>query len=236
MEKIRLQKYLADAGVASRRKCEDLISAGRVSVNGETIIKPGTKVGLQDKVRLDGKPLRTSGPLLYIMLHKPEGVISSVFDPKNRPVVTDFVRDIPARLFPVGRLDYDTSGLILLTNDGSLAQKLTHPSYMVPKTYIAILQGLPSREGQEAFKTGLQIDTGTKTAPADFKILKKAPHGCTARITIYEGRNRQVRKMCEQIGCKVLQLKRISIGGLKLRDLARGQYRHLSKTELQGLL
>ena len=234
---IRLQKYLADSGVASRRKSEDLIVSGRVSVNGHIMTQLGTKIiPGHDIVALDGKNIRCQSQMVYIILHKPEGVITSVSDPHKRPVVIDFVRDIPARLFPVGRLDYDSSGLLLLTNDGQLAQKLTHPRHLIPKTYIARLRGVPKKEDILAFKNGLRIDDGPKTAPAKMKILDLKPPGCIARITIYEGRNRQIRKMCEAIGCPVLQLKRVSMASLKLGNLPRGKYRHLTKTELNGLM
>ena len=245
MDKIRLQKYLADAGVASRRKSEALITAGKVSVNGHVVTQLGTKVSLDDTVTLDGKIIRPSIKFVYIMLHKPEGVITSASDPHNRPVVMDFVRDISVRLFPVGRLDYDSSGLLLLTNDGQLAQKLAHPSNLTAKTYIAHLRGVPTANNLRAFKEGLIIDDGPKTAPAKIKILDKKIAGhssegrrnfdCTVRITIYEGRNRQIRKMCEAIGCRVLQLKRISMGPLKLGDLPRGKYRHLTTAEIKNL-
>lgn len=236
-ENIRLQKYLADSGIASRRKCEELITAGKVSVNGQTITALGTKIAPGvDSVALDGKPVLPVNRLVYIMLHKPEGYITSVSDPHNRPVVTDLVRDISARLFPVGRLDYDSSGLLILTNDGHLAQKVTHPSHSIPKTYIARLRGVPDKKGLRDFCEGLIIDHNWKTAPAKIKILdKQNPPGCTARITICEGRNRQVRKMCEAIGCPVLQLKRVAIGSLKLGGLPRGKYRHLSEAEIGGL-
>jgi len=238
MDKIRLQKYLANAGVASRRKAEEMIAAGRVSVNGETITELGTKIiPGQDKVAADGKPVRTKAVKpIYIMLHKPEGVITSVSDPHNRPVVLDLLKDIPARLFPVGRLDYDSSGLILLTNDGEAAQKMTHPSHSVPKTYIVRLGGIPDQKGLRRFKEGLIIDDGPKTAAAQIKILEKKPPGCIVRITISEGRNRQVRKMCEAIGCPVQQLKRVSMGTLKLGSLPRGKYRHLTAGEVKQLI
>ncbi|MCL2398721.1 MAG: rRNA pseudouridine synthase [Defluviitaleaceae bacterium] len=236
MEKIRLQKYLADAGVASRRKSEEIIAAGRVSVNGEVVIQPGTKLcPTQDIVVLDGKVVTNNSKLVYIMIHKPEGVITSVHDPHGRPVVLDFVKDIPLRLFPVGRLDYDSSGLLLLTNDGKLAQILTHPSYSIPKTYIANLKETPNKEKLHLFKKGLIID-GIKTAPAKIKILNKKGQGCIVSITIYEGRNRQIRKMCDSIKCPVLQLKRVSMGSIKLGNLPRGKYRHLTDFELKEIL
>jgi len=235
-DNIRLQKYLADAGVASRRKSEVLIADGRVSINGQIITQLGAKISPdKDIITLDGKVVHVNTQWVYIMLHKPEGVITSVSDPHKRPVVLDLVQDISARLFPVGRLDYDSSGLLLLTNDGQLAQMLTHPRHSVPKTYVARLQGIPSREGIQAFKKGLIIGDGPKTAPAQIKILDKKPSGCVARIAIHEGRNRQIRKMCEAIGCPVLQLKRVSMGSLKLGSLPRGKYRHLTKEEVREL-
>jgi 23S rRNA pseudouridine2605 synthase len=176
--------------------------------------------------------IKPADKFIYIMLHKPEGVVSTVKDPQNRPVVLDYVKNIQARLFPVGRLDYDTSGLILLTNDGGLAQRLSHPRYEIKKTYIARLRGIPGKKGIEQFKSGLNIDDDKLTAPADISIEKTSPTGCTVRITLREGRNRQVRKMCEAIGCPVLSLKRVSVGGLELGGLHKGEYRHLSKWEL----
>ena len=241
-ELTRLQKYLADAGVASRRKAEELITQGKVYVNGKKVTQLGTKVCPQnDVVTINGKVVRAENvKTIYIMLHKPEGVITSASDPHGRPVVTDFVKDVPARLFPVGRLDYDSSGLLLLTNDGNIAQKLTHPKYEIHKTYVAKLKNTPTKESLISFKNGLIIeDDGKKTAPAKIKIIKKAPAnkgGCTVQITITEGRNRQVRKMCAAIGCPVLQLKRIGMGTLKLGGLDRGKYRHLAKDEVKNLL
>jgi len=233
MENVRLQKYLADAGIASRRKSEEIITAGRVSVNGKIITELGTKVSQNDAICLDGKPVEAKAKLIYIMLHKPEGVITSVSDPQGRPVVLDFVKDINARLFPVGRLDFDSSGLLLLTNDGKLAQKLTHPSYSVPKTYIACLRKIPSREGLKAFREGLKIDEGPKTSAARIMILDKET--CTVQITIKEGRNRQIRKMCDAIGCPVLSLQRVGMGSLKLGNLRLGKYRHLTKEEIANV-
>ena len=233
---IRLQKYLADAGIASRRKCEEFIAEGKVTVNGQVLTALGTKVSPDDKICFKGKIVKPKTKPIYIVLHKPEGVITSASDPHNRPIVLDFIKDINVRLFPVGRLDYDSSGLLLLTNDGELAQKLTHPRYSVPKTYIARLQGIPNAAALRAFKEGLIIDEGAKTSPAKIKILKKTPLGCSVQITITEGRNRQVRKMCDKIGCPVLSLKRIAMGNLKLGGLGRGEYRNLTKAEIKGLL
>jgi len=234
MENIRLQKYLADAGIASRRKSEEYIINGRVSVNGKIITALGTKVSKSDTVHVDGNPVVLTSRLVYIMLHKPEGVITSASDPQGRPVVLDFVKDIKERIFPVGRLDYDSSGLLLLTNDGKLAQKLTHPSYNIPKTYIAHLRRIPNSEGLKAFKDGIKIDEGPKTSPAKIKILDNET--CAVQITIKEGRNRQVRKMCDAIGCPVLSLKRVAMGSLKLGSLSRGKYRHLTGDEVRRIV
>ena len=239
-EAVRLQKYLAEAGVASRRKAEALIAAGRVSVNGEVVSAQGIKVVPgQDRVTLDGATVRPATQKIYLLLHKPEGVVTTLHDPQGRPTVAQFVRDIPQRVFPVGRLDYDTSGLLLLTNDGDLAQRLTHPRHQIPKTYVARLQGIPQREGLHAFQTGILVE-GKITAPAQIEVLRdKRPSpvkgGCTVRITLHEGRNRQVRKMCEAIGCPVVSLKRVSIGPVKLGGLPRGQRRPLTAAELCAL-
>jgi len=234
---VRLHKFMADAGLASRRKCELLIEAGKVYVNGQRVTARGIKI-IPDKdvVSYGGKIISVKKELKYVMLHKPEGVISSVSDPKGRRVVTDLIKDIPGRLFPVGRLDYDSSGLIIMTNDGGLAQRLTHPSHHMPKTYIAELDKLPTKGGLNAFRTGLKIDGGPKTAAAKIKILSTKQGGATAQIIIYEGRNRQIRKMCEAIGTRVLRLKRVAVGGLKLGNLPRGGYRFLTGDEVRGLL
>lgn len=236
---------MADCGIESRRKSEKIIESGRVSVNGQIVTLLGTKISPEmDEIALDGKIIypKPEDSLKYIMLHKPEGVITSVSDPQKRRVVLDFISDVPGRLFPVGRLDYDSSGLILLTNDGQMAQKLTHPSFMISKTYIARLRGIPDKDKIQSFREGLYIDDGhvsKMTAPAKFKLLGKPGKnlsGCTAQITISEGRNRQIRKMCNAIGCPVLHLKRISIGPIKLGNLPKGQYRYLTQQDLRQLL
>ena len=235
---MRLQKYLSGCGIASRRKAEEMITAGRVSVNGHTVTTLGTKIQPDaDKIALDGTIVATASgnSLIYVILHKPEGVITSVSDPQNRPVVMDYVKDIQTRIFPVGRLDFDSSGLLLLTNDGELTNKLTHPSYSVPKTYIARLKKVPDKGSIKAFKEGLILEDGYKTAPADIKIIKKSVDSSTVRIIIHEGRNRQIRKMCKAIGCPVTSLKRVSMGPLKLGNLARGAYRHLTQHEVSSV-
>ena len=232
---IRLQKYLADCGVASRRKAEELIQAGAVTVNGAVVTQLGVKVdGDVDAVTVNGKPAAPQATMYYVMLHKPEGYVTTVSDQFNRPAVTDLVGDIPARLFPVGRLDYNSSGLLLLTNDGALAYRLTHPKHNIPKVYIARVRGVPTAEALAQFRRGLDID-GRKTAPAQVQAVKQGGDTASLRITITEGRNRQVRKMCDAIGHPVLSLKRIATGKLYLGELPKGAYRYLTEGEVSYL-
>ncbi|MBQ9519480.1 MAG: rRNA pseudouridine synthase [Firmicutes bacterium] len=229
---VRLQKYLADAQVASRRKAEEIILSGRVSVNGEVITQLGTKVEEGDTVCLDGKEVRPTEKLVYIMLHKPDGYVTTAKEQFGRPAVLDLV-DCGYRIYPVGRLDYDTSGLLLLTNDGDLTYKLTHPKHNVEKTYIAQVEGTPTEEEMKRFREGLEIEDYV-TAPAKIKVLKKATL-TTLKIVIHEGKNRQVRKMCDAIGHKVRRLKRVATGRLSLGDLEMGKYRHLTEDEIEYL-
>ncbi|MCL2216973.1 MAG: rRNA pseudouridine synthase [Defluviitaleaceae bacterium] len=239
---IRLQKLLANAGVASRRKAEELIVAGRVTVNG-VVAELGGKAGPGDALAVDGQPVAVDEPQkIYIMLHKPEGVVTTVTDPFNRTTVMDCVSEIEERLFPVGRLDYDTSGLLLLTNDGDWTNSLTHPRHEVRKTYIAVVKGVPTADELRTFRQGLEIE-GRRTSRCEVEILPpkhdkpfgKQATGPTAklRIIIKEGRNRQVRKMCEAIGHPVISLKRVAIGGLRLDNLPRGKWRHLTIQEVK---
>ena len=233
---IRLQKWLADAGVASRRKAEEIILEGRVAVNG-IVAQLGTKANTTtDVVTVDGKSIEIAQEKIYIMLHKPEGVVTTVTDPFSRSTVMDFIsEEITARLYPVGRLDYDTSGLLLMTNDGEWAQKLTHPKHEVKKTYIAIVKGIPTASALKKFKEGLVID-GKKTSRCDIKQESVVKGNAKLRITIHEGRNRQVRRMCEAIGHDVISLKRVAIGELKLNELGRGKWRHLTRQEVKGCI
>ncbi len=228
----RLQKYLADAQVASRRKAEEIILSGRVSVNGDIVTQLGTKVEDGDTVCVDGKEVRPVQKNIYIMLHKPEGYVTTAKEQFGRPAVLDLV-DCGCRIYPVGRLDYDTSGLLLLTNDGELTYRLTHPKHNVEKTYIAQVEGTPSDEEMQRFRKGLEIDDYI-TAPAKIKILKKAAL-TTLKIVIHEGKNRQVRKMCDAIGHKVRRLKRVATGKLSLGDLEKGKYRQLTEEEIDYL-
>lgn len=228
---IRLQKYLADSGICSRRKAEEYILAGRVRVNGEVINTLGTKVDDEkDKIYFDNKLLKQEEKKVYLMLNKPEGYVTTVKDQFDRKTVMDLIKDIPYRIVPIGRLDYDTSGLLLFTNDGEVVYKLTHPKHNIDKVYEAKIKGIPSKEEIKNFENGLYIDN-YKTSKAKLEIIKTEKDTSIVRITIHEGKNRQVRKMCEKIGHSVIKLKRISIGNLKLGNLPVGEYRILNKKE-----
>jgi pseudouridine synthase len=229
----RLQKFLAASGVCSRRKAEELILSGRVAVNGQTVSVLGAKVSGADKVLVDGRPVSASRRV-YVMLHKPEGYITSARDQFNRPTVMDLVTRYDTRLYPVGRLDYDTSGLLLLTNDGELTQALTHPGREVEKVYIARIKGVPAPDEMERFRAGLRIE-GYTTAPAGIHIVKSSGENISVKITIHEGRTRQVRKMCDAIGHPVIFLKRVATGRLYLGDLPRGASRELTGAEVSYL-
>ncbi|MBH5318000.1 rRNA pseudouridine synthase [Paenibacillus sp. GSMTC-2017] len=233
----RLQKILAQAGVASRRKCEELILSGAVEVNGEKVTTLGVKADpATDVITVNGKTVRGEQKL-YLMLNKSKGVITSAKDPQGRKIVTDFLPGIKERVYPVGRLDYDTEGLLLLTNDGEFANLLTHPSHHVPKTYHATVKGIPHGTALEQLQRGILLEDGM-TAPAEVEYhdVDQEKKEATISITIYEGRNRQVRRMFEAINHKVVRLKRIKFGDLSLHNLARGKYRHLTEKEVQELL
>ncbi len=231
----RLQKVLAEYGIASRRKCEQLILEGKVKVNGVLVTELGTKVDkFYDEIALDDNKLISLDKKVYVLLNKPIGYICSVKDQFNRPVVTDLLKSLKGRIYPVGRLDYDTEGLLILTNDGDLAYILTHPKHEVNKEYVALVSGIVQDEDIEKFKLGLFIDD-YKTAPAILEILKKNKDTSLIKVTIHEGKNRQIRKMCEAIGHKVINLERISIGNISLGKLASGKYRFLSEKEINYL-
>ena len=222
---VRLQKLLASCGITSRRKAEWLIANGRVLVNGEVVTELGARAFETDEITVDGEKLVLQEKM-YIMLHKPAGIITSVKDERGRKTVLDLVpKDV--RLFPVGRLDFETSGLLFLTNDGEWANKLTHPSMKVEKTYVATVKGMPTRNTLMAFRRGLLVD-GKLTAPCNAELIGPS----TIKIVLHEGRNRQVRKMCEAIGHPVVSLKRVSIGSFELGELAPGQWRHLTDIEV----
>lgn len=234
MSGIRLQKFLAHAGVASRRAAEEIIKQGRVAVNNIIVENVGMSVTEDDLVTVDGKPVKTEAEKIYIMLNKPVGYVSTSKDQFGRPTVLDLVKDTGKRLYPVGRLDYDTSGLILLTNDGDFTYQLTHPKHEIDKVYEALIAGSPGKEEIKRFESGLKIEDYT-TSISRFEILEKNADNTLVRITIHEGKNRQVRKMCEAIGHKVLTLKRIQIGPIALDKLPQGKWRHLSDAELKML-
>ena len=216
----RLQKVIAHAGLASRRKAEELIKEGKVKVNGQVVRELGIKVGPNDKVEVNEVPLQKEAPV-YFVFYKPRGVISAVADDKNRKVVTDYFPHIKERIYPIGRLDYDTSGLLLLTNDGEFANALMHPKHEVDKVYVAKVTGITLRENLRKLEKGIQLEDG-KTAPAKTKVLSidKRKQSAIVEITIHEGRNRQVRRMFEAIGHPVLKLKRERYGYLTLHGLS----------------
>ncbi|WP_273129113.1 23S rRNA pseudouridine(2605) synthase RluB [Metabacillus sp. HB246100] len=231
----RLQKVIAHAGYASRRKAEELILEGKVKVNGKIVKELGTKVTDSDKVEVEGIPLEREEPV-YVLLYKPSGVISAVKDDKGRKVVTDFFPYIKQRIYPVGRLDYDTSGLLLLTNDGEFANILMHPRYEVEKSYVAKVKGIPTREKIRELEKGVHLEDG-KTAPANAKILSvdKKKNTCILELKIHEGRNRQVRRMFEAIGYPVQKLKREKYAFLNLSGLNTGDSRELTPHEVKQL-
>lgn len=231
----RLQKVIAHAGIASRRKAEEMILEGRVKVNGSVVKELGRKVTSSDRVEVDGVQIEGEEPV-YFLFYKPRGVISSVQDDKGRKVVTDFFQTIEQRIYPVGRLDYDTSGLLLLTNDGEFANLLMHPSNEIDKVYVAKVKGIPSKEKLTSLSRGVMLEDG-KTAPAKTKLLSvdKKKDSAIVEITIHEGRNRQVRRMFEAIGHPVLKLKREKYGFLTLNGLRTGEIRELTHHEVKQL-
>ncbi|QJC16582.1 23S rRNA pseudouridine(2605) synthase RluB [Bacillus subtilis] len=231
----RLQKVIAHAGVASRRKAEELIKEGKVKVNGKVVTELGVKVTGSDQIEVNGLKVEREEPV-YFLLYKPRGVISAVQDDKGRKVVTDFFKNIPQRIYPIGRLDYDTSGLLLLTNDGEFANKLMHPKYEIDKTYVAKVKGIPPKELLRKLERGIRMEEG-KTAPAKAKLLSldKKKQTSIIQLTIHEGRNRQVRRMFEAIGHEVIKLKREEYAFLNLRGLHTGDARELTPHEVKRL-
>ena len=231
----RLQKVMANAGVASRRASEKLILAGKVMVNGQVVTELGTKVTGADVILVNGQAIDQEKKAYYLF-YKPRGVISAVSDDKGRKVVTDYFEEIPERLYPVGRLDYDTSGLLLMTNDGQLANALMHPRFKVDKVYVAKVKGLVQTEDLKRLRQGLVVD-GKKTAKAKAKLLKqdKAKGISLVQLTIHEGRYHQVKKMFEALGYRVSKLKRERYAFLDLSGLTSGDYRKLTAAEVKGL-
>lgn len=231
----RLQKVIAQAGIASRRKAEQLIEEGKVTVNGKKITELGTKVGLNDEVKVEGVPIERERKVYYLF-YKPRGIISAVTDDKNRKTVVDYFPHVEERIFPVGRLDYDTSGLLLMTNDGEFANLMTHPRYQMDKTYIVKTEGIVERHLLKRIMSGLQLEDG-KTAPAKVKELAidRKKNRSLLEVTIHEGRNRQVRRMFEAIGHPVQKLRRDRFAHLTLQGLNAGDYRELTAHEVKQL-
>jgi 23S rRNA pseudouridine2605 synthase len=228
---MRLGKYLAVCGVASRRGAEELVRAGRVTLGGRAVTDPAREVSGEEPVALDGRPVRPPAGSVVYALHKPTGVVCTARDTHGRPTVTELVRHPGVRLYPVGRLDMDTSGLILLTNDGELAHRLTHPSFGVERVYVARVGRPPvRRQALRALRTGVELQDGP-TAPARVRLL--APD--TLELTLHEGRKRQVRRMCEAVGHPVISLRRVRFGPLELGELAPGEHRRLGDAQLAAL-
>ena len=233
----RLQKYLAQCGVASRRKCEELILQGRVQVNWVTVTELGTKINPEkDKIKFDGKDIKQAQKLVYILLNKPIGYVTTADDQFGRDTVLDLVK-VKERIVPVGRLDMYTSGALILTNDGDFVYQVTHPKHEIEKTYTVTIKGIVQNSEVEQLRNGIKIDDYI-TKPARVKILKTDTEKDISRleITIHEGKNRQVRKMCEAVGRKVLALHRSKIGGIGVKDIELGKWRYLTANEVQQIL
>lgn len=230
----RLQKFLSRAGVASRRKCEELIAAGRVKVNGQVVSVLGTKVDpASDRVEVDGRVLTVPNDHLYVLVNKPSGYVSTVHDPQGRPTVLDLAPK-GQRLYPVGRLDADSEGLLLLTDDGEVMQRLTHPSYEHEKEYHVLVEGQPDSKALQRLRQGVLLDDGL-TWPAEVAVLREEPDGTWLRFIIHEGRKRQLRRMCAAVGHPVRRLIRVRMGPLRLGELRPGQYRLLTREEQSQL-
>lgn len=232
---MRLQKYLASCGVASRRNAEKMITDGRITVNGSVVTELGTQVDENsDTVQVDGTTVFPETEKHYLAYNKPVGEVTTVHDPEGRDTVMDRFRDYPVRLFPVGRLDYDSEGLILLTNDGELMNQLLHPSYEIPKTYLARVSNSVTDDEIFRMRKGVLID-GRMTFPADVRRIRQDTFSTDLLITIHEGRNRQVRKMVDAVGHQVVRLKRVSFGPVRLGDLPAGMWRKLTDDEIRKL-
>ena len=232
---VRLQKLIAGSGLASRRKAEGLIAAGRVMVNGKIVTELGTRVNPErDHVKVDGKHLSAAQPFVYLMLNKPRNVVSTLDDPGGRTTVKDYLRGVSVRVFPVGRLDFDSEGLMLLTNNGDLAQALLHPRYHVPKTYLIKVKGVLTDEDIAQLEQGVRLEDGM-TSPAQVKKVRKVEANSWLEITIREGRKHQVKRMLESVGHPVIKLMRIRMGPLSLGHLEPGEFRFLTDREANAL-
>ena len=235
-ETVRLQKFIADCGLASRRKAEEMIARGLVEVNGQTVTRQGVKIDpARDQGRVDGRPLEAAGPdRTTILLYKPTGYICTMNDPGGRPLVGDLHREIKARLFPVGRLDFNTSGLLLCTNDGELANLLMHPRYKLEKEYLVTVAGRFDAADLARLRAGVELDDGP-ARPLKAEIVDQSSRQSRIRMVIAEGRNRQVRRMFEALDCRVVTLMRTRLAFLNLKGVKRGQWRQLEKWEVKRL-
>ncbi len=234
----RLQKYLAGAGIASRRKCEELILQGEVRINNFVVTKMGTKVDpKKDTIEVKGKLIKyiEKKHFSYILLNKPKGYLTSLTDPFGRPIVLDLLKDIKERVYPVGRLDFNSEGLLILTNDGELTYALTHPTKEVEKVYIVKVKGIPSSEKLKTLSKGVTLKSNYKISPCKIYLLKITNGKAILKIKIREGKKRQVRKMCEYIGHFVLKLRRTQLGPISLKGVKPGEYRYLNKEEIKSL-
>ena len=233
--KERLQKILSKAGLASRRHAEKLIMEGRVKVNGVVVKNLGFKADPQkDHIRVDGKPIGTFEPKAYLVLNKPRGCVTTLDDPLGRPTIRDFVHGEKKRVYPIGRLDFDSEGLLILTNDGELHHRLTHPRYGIPRTYLVKVRGIPDVEAMRRVRDGIVLEDGV-TVSAKVHIVKRLKKNSWMRWTVYEGRNRLIKKMCDAISHPVIRLRRIRYGPLTLGDLKLGKYRYLTAKEIDEL-
>ena len=231
---MRINKYIAQAGICSRRKADELIANGNVKINGAVLKEPGYEVTDGDKIEVNGTQIDAKQKLEYVLINKPLGMVTTVSDDKERLTVMDVVADIDARLFPVGRLDYNTSGALIMTNDGEMAYRLTHPKHEVYKTYRARVAGILSNEKAARLRKGVDIG-GFVTSPAKVNIIKGTQHSTIVEISIHEGKNRQVRKMFAAVGNPVQELERIAIGEIRLGHLKPGHYRKLTREEVEYL-
>ena len=232
---IRLNKFLAQAGVASRREVDRLIAEGTVKVNDRVIQTLGTKIDDQkDRVEVEGKPVKRGEGMAYLMLNKPPGYLVTLKDPFKRPTVKELLPSLKERVFHVGRLDYDSEGLLLLTNDGELAHRLAHPRYKIPKTYLVDVKGMPDPSKISRLEKGIVLD-GKKTAPARIAKLRDSSKKTLFQVEIYEGRKREVKRMFEAVGHRVLHLKRVGFGGIRLGKLRTGKWRFLTRREVSSL-
>ncbi|HBD06718.1 MAG TPA: pseudouridine synthase [Syntrophobacteraceae bacterium] len=235
MKTLRLHKLMAQTGVASRRTAEQMILNGRVKVNGEIVTSLGMLVDPErDTVLVDQKPLRPEPAKSYLLIYKPKKCVTTLRDPQGRKTVADFVKNLKTRIFPVGRLDYDAEGLLILTNDGELANRLQHPRFGVHKIYEVKVSGLPAEGCLARLRSGVQLEEGL-TAPAQVEILRTLPRACWLRIELGQGWNRQIKRMCEAVGHPVIKLKRVGFGPLRLEQLRPGSCRPLTKRELGQL-